>query len=208
MFCSLLHLGYAIATFLHLVLCARNSLEISLYVLPDRRCIMAPPRSVQTHKGLTDKVRIVTEDIGPSKYDHSRAVARLLRLYAEKEETLWIEAHKLCNAFEDAEWHSDDTIALARDVKSQVALASAPETLLPPPPPMTLTPLLVSGPSENRIDLVFFGDGCKYRVLNYPCSHDLAFQTLPKKRVNSSRMRKGWLTISLPIKLLLRLSHY
>jgi hypothetical protein len=32
---------------------------------------------------------------------------------------------------------------------------------LPPSPPLTVTPLWVSGPSDNRIDLVFFADGCK-----------------------------------------------
>jgi hypothetical protein len=41
-------------------------------------------------------------------------MTRLLRLYAEKEETLWIEAHKLCSAFEGAEQHSGDTLALEK----------------------------------------------------------------------------------------------
>lgn len=28
-----------------------------------------------------------------------------------------------------------------------------------PPPPLEIKPLIVSGPSENRVDLIFFGDG-------------------------------------------------
>lgn len=28
------------------------------------------------------------------------------------------------------------------------------------PPPLDIQPLIINGPSENRIDLIFFGDGC------------------------------------------------
>ena len=28
-------------------------------------------------------------------------------------------------------------------------------------PPLQMQPLIVSGPSRNRVDLVFFSDGCK-----------------------------------------------
>ena len=28
------------------------------------------------------------------------------------------------------------------------------------PPPLEIRPLIVNGPSENRVDLIFFGDGC------------------------------------------------
>lgn len=28
------------------------------------------------------------------------------------------------------------------------------------PPPLEIKPLIVNGPSSNRIDLIFFGDGC------------------------------------------------
>ena len=113
------------------------------------------------HRGLIDNVRIVTEDIGPSEDDDSRGMTRLMRLYAEEEDTLWIEARMLCNAFEGTEQRSGGTITPENDIKDQFPLASPPKTPVPPPPPMTLTPLLVSGPSENRVDLVFFGDGCK-----------------------------------------------
>ena len=30
-----------------------------------------------------------------------------------------------------------------------------------PPPPLEMVPLIISGPSTNRIDLVFFSDGCE-----------------------------------------------
>lgn len=30
-----------------------------------------------------------------------------------------------------------------------------------PSPPLEILPLIVSGPSDNRVDLVFFSDGCE-----------------------------------------------
>lgn len=30
------------------------------------------------------------------------------------------------------------------------------------PPPLEIRPLIVNGPSSNRVDLIFFGDGCTY----------------------------------------------
>jgi hypothetical protein len=29
-------------------------------------------------------------------------------------------------------------------------------------PPLEIRPLIISGPSSNRVDLIFFGDGCKF----------------------------------------------
>ena len=31
------------------------------------------------------------------------------------------------------------------------------------PPPLDIQPLIINGPSENRVDLIFFGDGCMWR---------------------------------------------
>ena len=199
MFCWLLYFGCFIATILQ-VACARNHLEMSLYVLSDGRCITTSPRTVQMHKGLSDKVRIVTEDLGLFEHVHFRGMTRLLRLYAEKEGWLWIEVHTLCNAFEDEEKQSSGTLPLENEVRDQFLLANAPKPPLPPPPPMTLSPLLVSGPSENRVDLVFFGDGCECPVLKYDFFNHLVFQTPRRKKANSLRMPQGWLTILLRIK--------
>jgi hypothetical protein len=30
------------------------------------------------------------------------------------------------------------------------------------PPPLEIQPLIINGPSDNRIDLIFFGDGCAW----------------------------------------------
>ena len=190
MFCRLLYFGCFIATILHVV-CARNHLEMSLYVLSDGRCITTPPRTVQMHKGLSDKVRIVTEDLGQFEHIHLPVMTRLLRLYAKKEEWLWVGVRTLCNAFEGEEKLSGGTLALENEVRNPFLLANAPKPPLPPPPPMTLTPLLVSGPSGNRVDLVFFGDGCQCLDLNFLFFNHLVFQTPRKKRANSLRMPQG-----------------
>jgi len=200
MFCWLLHLGCLIATILHVV-CAHSHLEMSVYVQKDGFCIASLPRTVQARKCLTDTDRVVTEDIGPPENVQSRLTTRWFRLYAEKEEWLWFEAGRRCNTFEDAGQCSSSTLALENEVGNQCQLTSAPKPSLPPPPPMTLTPLLVSGPSENRVDLVFFGDGCGCLVLEYLPFYHLAFQTRRKRRANSLPMPQGWLTILLLIKL-------
>lgn len=33
------------------------------------------------------------------------------------------------------------------------------------PPPLEVLPLIVNGPVSNRVDLVFFSDGCEYQKL-------------------------------------------
>ncbi len=35
------------------------------------------------------------------------------------------------------------------------------------PPPLDIQPLIINGPSENRIDLIFFGDGCTAKPSSY-----------------------------------------
>ena len=45
-----------------------------------------------------------------------------------------------------------------------------------PPPELKVSPLVVSGPSSNRVDLVFFSDGCEYLkyTLALYCRFDLS----------------------------------
>lgn len=33
------------------------------------------------------------------------------------------------------------------------------------PPPLEIRPLIMNGPSSNRVDIIFFGDGCTCRSL-------------------------------------------
>jgi hypothetical protein len=50
---------------------------------------------------------------------------------------------------------------------------------LPPSPILTITPLHISGPSENRIDLVFFADGCEYGHTHFPLTGELIVWNRP-----------------------------
>lgn len=36
-------------------------------------------------------------------------------------------------------------------------------------PELEIRPLIVNGPSENRVDLIFFGDGCRFCMLESCC---------------------------------------
>ncbi|KAF5380731.1 hypothetical protein D9757_007158 [Collybiopsis confluens] len=55
--------------------------------------------------------------------------------------------------------HNLPLVQLHSDIRNQISLAAAlPD--LPNPPPLEIHPLIVSGPSKNRVDLVFFSDGC------------------------------------------------
>jgi hypothetical protein len=64
----------------------------------------------------------------------------------------------------------DDVLGYKETESSQARMTSVhnerrrklvkPKLPLPPPPPLEIFPLLTTGPAENRIDLVFFGDGC------------------------------------------------
>lgn len=55
------------------------------------------------------------------------------------------------NTPRDASWTWDGT-------DTQAAFRTRPPTKSPP---LHISPLIQSGPSSNRVDLVFFGDGCK-----------------------------------------------
>jgi len=44
---------------------------------------------------------------------------------------------------------------------AQHRLALEPPEPNVPPPPLEMVPLIISGPSTNRVDLVFFSDGCE-----------------------------------------------
>lgn len=57
---------------------------------------------------------------------------------------------------------------ISSELTDQVVLQeSRAWTDLPPAPELDVKPLITSGPSSNRIDFVFFGDGCQSLELTY-----------------------------------------
>lgn len=86
---------------------------------------------------------------------------------AEDEELLWSAALQDCTkglkqACQGA-WGSkdipDQSILSSVQELSQCAFDKAP-------PPLVIKPLIQSGPSTNRVDLVFFSDGCMQQSVN------------------------------------------
>lgn len=46
-------------------------------------------------------------------------------------------------------------------------------------PELEIQPLIVNGPSNNRVDLIFLGDGCKTKSTPRPCIQPRADTDLP-----------------------------
>ena len=66
------------------------------------------------------------------------------------------------------------------------------ETVFDTRPQFQLFPLHVSGPAKNRVNLVFFADGCEgvqFQTQSFPLMH--VRQTLSKSNPNSFKMLAG-----------------
>lgn len=60
----------------------------------------------------------------------------------------------------DPTYHEIFSSSLYLDIQPAQEIITTLEKKKADPPPLSLTPLFVSGPSDNRVDLVFFADGC------------------------------------------------
>ncbi len=67
------------------------------------------------------------------------------------------------------------------------------------PPPLEVTPLFISGSSDNRVDLVFFGDGCALYCCGILYGVEVA-QISTQRRTNSLKTRWRWRRIYLRIR--------
>jgi hypothetical protein len=115
--------------------------ELVVHRAFDGECTWVATRPVQTYKGsVRHDVRFV--DARGQRVTESAAVAEYHRLwFAEGEDVRMQEAAQaMCGER-----------ALGRGAQ---AVFSAPA------PALRVEPLLVSGPSSNRVDLTFFADGC------------------------------------------------
>ena len=83
-----------------------------------------------------------------------------LSIISYREDALWIRAASLCK---DGAWtdrlvgHS--SVVTSNEVEGQEIVFH--NVLSPAYPPLEIFPLINSGSSANRVDLVFFSDGCK-----------------------------------------------
>ena len=110
-----------------------------------------------------------------------------LSIIAHGDTTAWADARSLCAFL--GEWNSLDaqesTFQEVLTIASPLVADGGPIKS----PPLKIEPLILSGPSNNRVDLVFLSDGC---TCFYPLMSGkvylLNFQTSPKKRPSSSVM--------------------
>ena len=100
----------------------------------------------QHHKGLSDE---------PGHYivESRRNSPHRFDLLSYDSNLLWKKTRALCNFREDLQIHNQKVFSdLGLDNDSALRDSS---------PSLRIEPLIQSGPSGNRVDLVFFSDGCE-----------------------------------------------
>ncbi|KAG8944519.1 hypothetical protein FRC04_001741 [Tulasnella sp. 424] len=141
--------------------------KATIFKLSTGKCVFVSRRSVQTHRELehspfvVEQHRLVLTPGGESNHGHDLRLR--LYFYEENQSIAYSQLASQCGEhfaptnrelrFRTATAVIDqlDDIPFAIEdggPKEQVA-----------PPPLMIKPLFISGPSENRIDLVFFSDG-------------------------------------------------
>lgn len=105
----------------------------------------------QHHKGLSDE---------PGHYitEHRRNAPHRIDLFAYDSDLLWQQTMGLCNP------QKDQVQAHNQKVFSDIGQLEDDSALRDSSPSLRVEPLIKSGPSGNRVDLVFFSDGCKFCV--------------------------------------------
>ena len=123
----------------------------------DGSCTVISLVETQKHRLLLDYQDVVVETrlFKDAHHDNVPPSVEQLQLIGYVPHNLWAKAQELCSSFISAQEalgefsrmiHIDQhTFSTTRPVKS---------------PDQELHPLVQSGPSENRVDLTFFSDGC------------------------------------------------
>ena len=85
-----------------------------------------------------------------------------LSVIAQDDVHSWARAYTLCTSFGGPAPQSHDPTRLAaQDVLSISSIQTVDDEPVKGPP-LEVEPLILSGASSNRVDLVFFSDGCKH----------------------------------------------
>ncbi len=155
--------------------------ELIVHRDPDTlKCTHLALRETQHFRGLTDS--------GYFKSKRLETGEERVQFIAEEEQAVWERAESLCGEKHTWDFHTlirTTSQALETD---QVVLRPVQDNV----PQLEISPLITSGDSSNRVDLVFFADGCKiifpifvlFESLNMHIPHDL--QIRQKRRTNSS----------------------
>lgn len=137
----------------------KDVLELIVYRDPaasSGACSTVQLREVGTYKGLSSipgGVHIQNLTSEPPR----------IRAYSHDADALWAEARKLCG--DSSQWNfpvlvDTHTSASARFGAQQTVFTSNLEADLQYPP-LEVHKIVQSGPSKNRVDLMFFSDGCE-----------------------------------------------
>jgi hypothetical protein len=156
----------------------RNALELTIHQSVTSSgtrgtCTHVALRASGTHNGLRNKTILhekrLLDPHGQYTNSYTNAVLERRITYAAEENIslLWDTVESTCGTI----WLDTEGMTLLLPpghiapgsewtVQTQKVLAARSSGSLVPP--LRVTPLVQSGPSDNRVDLVFFADGCAY----------------------------------------------
>lgn len=136
----------SLALFVKLVICwprVSSLIKLEFTVTGEGQCTNLSFRDTQRHRDVP---------LNGSLVERSKT-RDLVRIYGYDRDSMLLELSTICDDYASVK----QTVLASAD---SFTLPLSPP--LPPPPPLTIKPLIISGPSDNRVDLVFFSDGCAY----------------------------------------------
>ncbi|PVF99488.1 hypothetical protein CPB86DRAFT_756598 [Serendipita vermifera] len=146
-------LAFPLLSFLKII--SGQLLELTAEVSSDGKWEILGIRHTQLHKEVNEAnpTHVESQQL---HFDEYEATKTLLRIYGASETAIWSRFNLEISANVIAR-----SSVVTDQQQSQIPIKSLQNLYkpLPPPPPLAITPLWVSGPSDNRIDLVFFADG-------------------------------------------------
>ena len=122
----------------------------------DESCTVISLAITQRHRLLLDQQDVVVErklfrDASPR---HHVSSLEQVQFFGYEPDNLWTKAKELCPDLASPEARGDFSQTIRAD--QHTFLTTRPSIK----PELELYPLVLSGPSENRVDLTFFSDGC------------------------------------------------
>ncbi|KII90829.1 hypothetical protein PLICRDRAFT_39431 [Plicaturopsis crispa FD-325 SS-3] len=142
----------------------QRPLELAIVRDPsqDPTCKFVHLRETQLHRGLSGSPDSVIHDIlsipSPTLEDAFHTTEHM-RIYSYDEETAWNKAVSLCEGGLEREDTRTAGASQAFFEASGELKAKDPHNSPAHAPLLEVEPLVTSGPSRNRVDLVFFSDG-------------------------------------------------
>jgi len=143
----------------------RKPLELVLQLREDR-CSLISLRLTQQHRGLLN-APFVQESrrhlVGPKPSSDEQHDMLYFYYYSENSSQVKHHVSSLClNGVQEITWDLDVRDYAQQILGHPIEWRDSVRSGLnrKDVPPLLVRPLIVSGPSENRVDLVFFSDGC------------------------------------------------